>query len=52
MTVFGEGGVVRGVDFEFALLQRASEVDERTVAAGLEELVRRRLVHGVGGSGR
>jgi tetratricopeptide (TPR) repeat protein len=47
---------VIGRDFEFALLQRASErsgldgggsLDEHAAAAGLEELVRRRLAHGL-----
>ncbi len=38
---------VIGRDFEFPLLQRASEMDEHAAAEGLEELVRRRLLHGV-----
>jgi len=43
-----EVAAVIGRDFEFSLLWRASTTDERAAAAGLEELVRRRLVHGLG----
>src|SRR5205814_678375 len=32
----------------FTLLQRAARLDERDAAAGVEELVRRRVLHGVG----
>jgi DNA-binding SARP family transcriptional activator len=39
---------VAGREFEFALVQRAAALDEREAADALEELVRRRLVHGVG----
>lgn len=39
---------VIGREFEFALLQRAAGVDEQDAAAGVEELVRRRVVHVVG----
>jgi DNA-binding SARP family transcriptional activator len=39
---------VIGREFEFTLLQRAAGVDEPAAAEGLEELVRRRVVHGVG----
>ncbi|MBI4607621.1 MAG: AAA family ATPase [Candidatus Rokubacteria bacterium] len=39
---------VIGREFEFTLLQRAAEVDEREAAEGMEELVRRRLLHCVG----
>ncbi len=39
---------VAGREFEFALVQRAAGLDEREAADALEELVRRRLVHGVG----
>lgn len=39
---------VIGRDFEFALLQRASGLAVDAAAAGVEELVRRRVVHGVG----
>jgi DNA-binding SARP family transcriptional activator len=43
-----DAAAVIGRDFEFALVQRASGMDEATAASGLEELVRRRLVHGLG----
>ena len=39
---------VIGREFEFNLLQRAADVDEGVVAQGVEELVRRRVLHGVG----
>lgn len=39
---------VIGRDFEFNLLQRAAGITAEEAASGLEELVRRRLVHGVG----
>jgi DNA-binding SARP family transcriptional activator len=38
---------VIGREFDFALLQRASGLAEREAAGGVEELVRRRLLHGV-----
>ncbi len=37
-----------GREFDFALLQRAGGLGEEDTAAGLEELVRRRVLHGVG----
>jgi len=39
---------VIGREFDFALLQRAAGLNEREVAEGVEELVRRRVLHGVG----
>ena len=36
-----------GREFDFTLLQRASGLSERDAAAGVEELVRRRMLHGV-----
>ncbi len=39
---------VIGREFDFALLQEAAGLDPRDAAEGLEELVRRRVVHGVG----
>lgn len=39
---------VIGLEFDFALLQRAADLDESAAAEGLEELVRRRVLHGVG----
>jgi tetratricopeptide (TPR) repeat protein/energy-coupling factor transporter ATP-binding protein EcfA2 len=39
---------VMGREFDFALLQRAAGVDEGVAAQGVEELVRRRVLHGVG----
>jgi DNA-binding SARP family transcriptional activator len=39
---------VVGRDFDFALLHGASGLDEELVAAGVEELVRRRVLHQVG----
>jgi DNA-binding SARP family transcriptional activator len=39
---------VIGRDFEFALLQRAAGLAEREAAQAMEELVRRRILHGVG----
>lgn len=41
---------VIGCEFEFALLQRASGLGEREAAEGVEEMVRRRVFHGVGES--
>ena len=38
---------VIGREFAFMLLQRASGLTERDAAAGIEELVRRRMLHGV-----
>ena len=38
---------VIGREFDFALLQRASGLTEREAAEGVEELVRRRMLHGV-----
>jgi len=38
---------VIGREFDFALLQRASQLSERETAGGVEELVRRRMLHGV-----
>jgi DNA-binding SARP family transcriptional activator len=43
-----EVAAVIGRDFEFPLVQHAAGMDEAAAATGLEELVRRRLVHGVG----
>lgn len=42
-----EAAAVIGRDFEFELVQRAAGLDEPAAAHALEELVRRRLVHGV-----
>jgi tetratricopeptide (TPR) repeat protein len=39
---------VIGREFEFPLLQRASGLDETSAAEGVEELVRRRVLQGVG----
>jgi DNA-binding SARP family transcriptional activator len=39
---------VIGREFEFALLQRAAGLSEEETAGGVEELVRRRVLHGVG----
>lgn len=39
---------VIGRDFDFAIARQAVELDERDAADGLEELVRRRVLHGVG----
>ena len=39
---------VIGREFEFALLQRATGLAEREAAQAMEELVRRRILHGVG----
>ena len=39
---------VIGRDFDFTLLQRAAGLDASAAAAALEELVRRRVLHGVG----
>ena len=39
---------VIGRQFEFAVLQRAARLDAAEAAAGLEELVRRHILHGVG----
>jgi tetratricopeptide (TPR) repeat protein len=38
---------VIGREFDFTLLQRASGLTEREAAVGVEELVRRRMLHGV-----
>jgi hypothetical protein len=38
---------VIGREFDFTLLQRASGLAEREAAVGVEELVRRRILHGV-----
>jgi DNA-binding SARP family transcriptional activator len=37
-----------GREFDFSLLQRACGLDEPAAAEGVEELVRRRILHGVG----
>src|SRR5262249_20623859 len=37
-----------GREFDFALLQRAAGLDERHAAEGVEELVRRPVLHGLG----
>jgi len=37
-----------GREFEFGLLERASGLTEEDTAAGVEELVRRRVLHGLG----
>jgi DNA-binding SARP family transcriptional activator len=39
---------VIGREFDFVLLERAAGLGEREAAEGLEELVRRRVLHGVG----
>jgi tetratricopeptide (TPR) repeat protein len=39
---------VIGREFEFRLLHRASGLDEASAAEGVEELIRRRVLHGVG----
>jgi tetratricopeptide (TPR) repeat protein len=39
---------VIGEEFEFTLLQRAADLDDEATAAGVEELVRRRIVRGAG----
>jgi DNA-binding SARP family transcriptional activator/RecA/RadA recombinase len=39
---------VIGREFDFALLQRAAALGEREAAQGLEELVRRRVLHSLG----
>jgi DNA-binding SARP family transcriptional activator len=39
---------VIGREFEFALLQRVTGMEERDAAEGVEELVRRRVLHAVG----
>jgi tetratricopeptide (TPR) repeat protein len=39
---------VIGREFEFSLLHRVSDLDERDAAGGVEELVRRGVLHGVG----
>lgn len=39
---------VIGRDFEFSLVQQAAEIPERDAAAAMEELVRQRLLQGVG----
>jgi len=43
-----EVAAVIGRDFEFSLVQHAAGMDEAAAATALEELVRRRLVHGLG----
>lgn len=43
-----EAAAVIGRDFDFSLVQHAVSMDEAAAATALEELVRRRLVHGVG----
>ncbi|HEY7203526.1 MAG TPA: AAA family ATPase [Methylomirabilota bacterium] len=43
-----EVAAVIGRDFEFSLVQHAAGMDEAVAATALEELVRRRLVQGVG----
>jgi tetratricopeptide (TPR) repeat protein len=43
-----EVGAVIGRAFDFGLLQRSSMLDERDAATATEELVRRRIFHGVG----
>jgi DNA-binding SARP family transcriptional activator len=42
-------GAVIGRRFEFSLLQRAASRDEAATADGVEELVRRQILHGVAG---
>ncbi|MGH7312761.1 MAG: ATP-binding protein, partial [Candidatus Rokuibacteriota bacterium] len=39
---------VIGREFEFALLQRAARLGDEEAAEGVEELVRRRILHGIG----
>jgi DNA-binding SARP family transcriptional activator/tetratricopeptide (TPR) repeat protein len=39
---------VIGRRFEFALLQRAARLEDAEAAEGVEELVRRRILHGIG----
>jgi len=39
---------VIGREFDFALLQHSAGLDERHAAKGVEELVRRRVLHGLG----
>jgi predicted ATPase len=39
---------VIGRDFEFGLLYRAARISAEEAASGLEELVRRRVLHGIG----
>src|SRR5438128_2096473 len=39
---------VVGREFDFALLQQAAGLDEQHAAEGVEELVRRRVLHGLG----
>ncbi len=46
-TLAGVAAVI-GREFEFALLQRAAGLTEEDTAAGVEELVRRRVLHGLG----
>ena len=41
-------GSVMGREFEFALLHRVSGLGEEAVARGVEELIRRRVLHSVG----
>jgi DNA-binding SARP family transcriptional activator len=46
-TLAGMGAVI-GREFDFGLLQRASGMTEDDAAAGVEELIRRRVLHGLG----
>jgi DNA-binding SARP family transcriptional activator len=46
-TLAGVAAVI-GREFEFVLLQQASGLAEDETAAGVEELVRRRVLHGLG----
>jgi len=46
-TLAGVAGTI-GREFEFALLQRVAGLTEEETAAGVEELVRRRVLHGLG----
>jgi DNA-binding SARP family transcriptional activator len=39
---------VIGREFEFALVQRAARLGDEEAAEGIEELVRRRILHGIG----
>jgi DNA-binding SARP family transcriptional activator len=46
--MFTAVAAVIGREFDFALLQRAGGLSEEETAAGIEELVRRRILHDVG----
>jgi DNA-binding SARP family transcriptional activator len=46
--MFAPVAAVIGREFDFALLHRAGGVSEEETAAGVEELVRRRMLHGLG----